>query len=75
VLRQLLDKGVPIVLVSRCYNGQVQDVYDYEGGGRQLKELGIVFSNGLNGQKARIKLMVVLQQTRDFGELQRLFEQ
>jgi L-asparaginase len=50
-------------------------VYDYEGGGRKLKELGIVFSNGLNGQKARIKLMVVLQQTRDFGELQRLFEQ
>jgi L-asparaginase len=74
VLRKLLDKGVPIVLVSRCYNGQVQDVYDYEGGGRQLKELGIVFSNGLNGQKARIKLMVVLQQTRDFAELQRLFE-
>ena len=75
VLGKLLDKGMPIVLVSRCYNGQVQDVYDYEGGGRKLKELGIVFSNGLNGQKARIKLMVVLQQTRDFGELQRLFEQ
>ncbi|MED4910258.1 asparaginase [Brevibacillus centrosporus] len=73
-LKQLLDKGVPIVLVSRCYNGQVQDVYDYEGGGRQLKELGIIFSNGLNGQKARLKLIVTLQQTRHFQQLQHLFD-
>lgn len=74
-LKQILAKGVPIVLVSRCYNGQVQDVYDYEGGGRQLKELGIIFSNGLNGQKARLKLIVTLQQTRDFQQLQHLFDQ
>lgn len=73
-LKQILDKGIPIVLVSRCYNGQVQDIYDYEGGGRQLKEMGMLFSNGLNGQKARLKLMVALQQTRDFQELQKLFE-
>jgi L-asparaginase len=70
---QLLEKGVPVVLVSRCYNGQVQDVYDYAGGGKQLKSMGFIFSNGLNGQKARLKLMVTLQQTRDFQELQKLF--
>jgi L-asparaginase len=73
-LSQLLDKGVPIVLVSRCFNGQVQDVYDYAGGGRQLKKMGMIFSNGLNGQKARLKLMVAMQQTRDFSELQGIFE-
>ncbi|MFY0543028.1 asparaginase [Brevibacillus sp. H7] len=73
ILRQLLDKGTPIVIVSRCYNGQVQDVYDYEGGGKQLKNMGMIFSNGLNGQKARLKLMVALQQTRDFHELQGIF--
>jgi len=72
-LQQVLDKGTPIVIVSRCFNGQVQDVYDYEGGGKQLKEMGMVFSNGLNGQKARLKLMVALQQTRDFHELQGIF--
>lgn len=73
-LKQVLDKGIPIVLVSRCYNGQVQDVYDYEGGGRQLKEMGIVFSNGLNGQKARLKLIVALQQSRDAKTLQKWFD-
>ncbi|GAA4709255.1 asparaginase [Brevibacillus fulvus] len=74
ILKQLLQKGVPVLLVSRCYNGQVQDVYDYEGGGRQLKSMGVIFSNGLNGQKARLKLMVALQQTRDVSALQQMFD-
>ncbi len=74
LLKRVLDKGVPIVVVSRCFNGQVQDVYDYEGGGKQLKQMGMIFSNGLNGQKARLKLMVALQQTRDFAELQGMFD-
>ncbi|USG63542.1 asparaginase [Brevibacillus ruminantium] len=74
-LQKLLDKGIPIVLVSRCYNGQVQDVYDYDGGGRQLKEMGMIFGGGLNGQKARLKLMVALAQTKNFAELQQLFDQ
>mgnify|MGYP001313382272 CR=1 FL=1 len=73
-LQQVLDKQIPIVMVSRCYNGQVQDIYDYEGGGRQLKRMGLIFSNGLNGQKARLKLIVALQQTKDFQKLQALFE-
>ena len=73
-LGNVLQKGVPIVLVSRCYKGEVQDVYGYEGGGRQLKEMGIIFSSGLNGPKARLKLIVALEQTRDFQKLQAFFE-
>ncbi|HAL01027.1 asparaginase, partial [Exiguobacterium sp.] len=49
---------MPIVIVSRCFNGIVQDVYGYTGGGQQLKEIGVIFSNGLNSQKARLKLMI-----------------
>ncbi|MFZ3588623.1 asparaginase [Bacillus sp. DJP31] len=69
----LLEHDIPIVLVSRCFNGIVQDIYSYVGGGRQLKQLGAIFSNGLNGQKARIKLMVALEQTDDLRKLQSLF--
>jgi L-asparaginase len=36
--------------------------------------MGLIFSNGLNGQKARLKLIVALQQTKDFQKLQALFE-
>lgn len=73
-LQALLDKAVPIVLVSRCFNGQVQDVYDYVGGGKQLKQMGMIFSNGLNGQKARLKLMVALETTNDRAILRHYFE-
>ncbi len=59
----LEQRKIPIVLVSRCFNGIAQDVYGYEGGGKQLKEMGVIFSNGLNGPKARIKLLVALQVT------------
>lgn len=72
-VKTLLSRSIPVVLVSRCFNGIVQDIYSYEGGGRQLKELGVIFSNGLNGQKARIKLMIALEQTSDLKELQDLF--
>ncbi|MGO4888152.1 asparaginase [Anaerobacillus sp. MEB173] len=72
-LKKLLDKKISIVLVSRSFNGIVQDTYGYEGGGKQLKDMGIIFSNGLNGQKARLKLMVTLEQTNEQAKLQELF--
>lgn len=59
IIAELCSRNLPVVIVSRCYNGYVEDVYGYEGGGKQLRELGCVFSNGLNGQKARIKLLVL----------------
>jgi L-asparaginase len=72
-LEHLLANKIPVVLVSRCFNGIVQDTYGYDGGGKQLKKIGVIFTNGLNGQKARLKLMVALQLTNDFEELQELF--
>ncbi|MCM3003941.1 asparaginase [Priestia koreensis] len=74
-ITHLIQKGIPIVLVSRCFNGIAQDVYGYEGGGKQLKDLGVIFSNGLNGQKARLKLLVALETTHDHDKLQYLFNQ
>ena len=56
----LISEKIPVVLVSRCFNGIAQDIYGYAGGGKQLKEMGVIFSNGLNGQKARMKLLVAL---------------
>lgn len=72
-LKKLMKKGIPVVLVSRCFNGIAEDVYGYEGGGKQLKELGMIFSNGLNGQKARIKLMVCLEASNNHQELEKMF--
>ncbi|MDO4698202.1 MAG: asparaginase [Pasteurellaceae bacterium] len=62
-VQALLDAKIPVVLVSRAFNGITQDVYDYLGGGKQLKQQGVIFTQGLSGQKARIKLLVLLNQT------------
>ncbi|ANZ61343.1 L-asparaginase [Secundilactobacillus paracollinoides] len=59
-IEKLLALRIPIVLVSRCYNGVAQDIYDYEGGGIELTKMGLILCQGLNGQKARIKLLVGL---------------
>ncbi|MCD5323017.1 MULTISPECIES: asparaginase [Pontibacillus] len=72
-LKGMINDGIPVVLVSRCYQGIAQDVYGYEGGGRRLKEMGIVFSNGLTGPKARIKLMIALEMTQNASELVHIF--
>ncbi|MFC6294997.1 asparaginase [Lactiplantibacillus daoliensis] len=70
-VQKLLDMGIPVVLVSRCFNGIAQDVYDYEGGGVQLKQMGVIFCQGLNGQKARIKLLVGVSAGMSSDELAR----
>lgn len=72
-LQKVIDQQIPIVLVSRCYKGVVQDTYGYPGGGRQLREMGIIFSNGLTGPKARIKLLVTLEMTSNPIELAHMF--
>lgn len=73
-IRKALALHIPVVLVSRCFNGIVQDTYGYEGGGKQLKEMGAIFSNGINGQKARIKLMLALEMTTDRKKLGEYFQ-
>lgn len=59
-LQRILDNKIPVILVSRSFNGVAQDVYDYVGGGKRLKEAGVVFTHGLTGPKARLKLMIIL---------------
>jgi L-asparaginase len=72
-IQALIQNNVPVVLVSRCFNGIAQDTYGYEGGGKQLKELGVIFSNGLNGQKARLKLLIMLDTTNNFKRIEEAF--
>lgn len=59
-IKKLINKQLPIVLVSRCFNGIAEPVYAYDGGGIQLEELGVLFVKELNSQKARIKLLIAL---------------
>lgn len=59
-LENLLQKGIPVSLVSRCFNGIAEPVYAYQGGGVQLQKSGVFFIKELNAQKARLKLLIAL---------------
>lgn len=59
-LKDLIQLGLPVVLVSRCFNGIAEPVYAYEGGGIKLAQEGVMFVKELNSQKARLKLLIAL---------------
>jgi L-asparaginase len=73
-IRAWLEAGKPVVLVSRCPEGRALDTYAYEGGGKQLRDLGVIFGEDLTGQKARVKLMLALGLTGDVAEIRGMFE-
>ncbi|MEN1969134.1 asparaginase [Lentibacillus sp. N15] len=73
-IQAMIDEGIPVILVSRCYQGIVQPTYGYEGGGKKLKEMGVIFANELTGPKARIKLLIALEQLKhDYQTLKEYF--
>jgi L-asparaginase len=73
-LRAWIDAGKPVVLVSRCPEGRALDTYAYEGGGKQLHNMGVIFGEDLTGQKARVKLMLALGITSNVEKIRAMFE-
>ena len=73
-VKKAIDRGVVVVLVSRCYKGRVLDSYGYEGGGKHLRNMGVIFGDSMPGQKARIKLILALGKTRNKEEIKDIFE-
>jgi L-asparaginase len=61
-IKDALSKGVPVVITSRVPNGRVLPNYGTEGGGKTLVDAGAVMGDDLSAQKARILLMLMLQE-------------
>lgn len=73
-VERALAKGIIVIIVSRCPMGRVLDSYGYPGGGKMLRNAGVIFGGHLNGQKARIKLMLALSVTNDHETIKKIFE-
>lgn len=71
---EAIEKGIAVVLVSRCFEGRVLDTYGYHGGGKELRNMGVIFGDNLPGQKARIKLMLALSKTDNIEKVREIFE-
>lgn len=69
-----IKQGVAVIIASRCPAGRVTDRYGYAGAHRDQVDLGCGFAGGLNGQKARIRLMAALGAAGDAAGALRWFE-
>ncbi len=73
-VKKAIEKGIAVVLVSRCFEGRVLDTYGYSGGGKDIRKLGVIFGDNLPGQKARVKLMLSLGKTKNIEKIREIFE-
>ncbi len=63
----------PIVIATRTHTGAILPIYGYEGGGKQLRQLGAIPASFLNAHKARILLLVLLARGASPAELETAF--
>lgn len=73
-LEECLEKGIPVVLATRCIEGGVWPIYGYPGGGADLQDKGVILCGRLGGPKARIRLMCALGLTDSLEEIRDMFE-
>lgn len=74
VIKETIEKGVPVVISTRVPNGRVLPNYGFVGGGKTLKDVGAMFADNLSPQKARLLLMLGLQSSSKAEDLQKLFD-
>ena len=72
-IQRAISLGIPVLITSRCPKGRVLDSYGYEGGGHHLNQLGVIFTENLSSQKARIRLMLTLGLTPDSQHIRQYF--
>jgi L-asparaginase len=58
--RALIERGIPVVLTTRCPSGQPRAGYAFPGGSSEWWEAGAVFSGTLGGPKSRVLLALSL---------------
>jgi L-asparaginase len=59
-IERWLADAKPVVIASRALRGRVGHTYGYYGGGRRLRDLGVIFAGSRRPQQARIDLMLAL---------------
>lgn len=74
LLQNARARGIPVVLASRTGAGDLGDEHGYVGAYHDLRRLGCLFAPGLNGPKARAKLMLALGAVKSADEVRQFFE-
>lgn len=74
-IQTAINRGIIVVMVSRCISGELLAyTYATQGGEAHLKELGVIFASGMSGVKARIKLALARSSALGTADIRTLFE-
>ena len=71
----VVDRGVPVVVASRCHAGTTEGVYATPGGSATLEDHGAILAGDLRPHKARLKLLCALSYADDPEEVRACFEE
>lgn len=74
-IRQTVDRGIPVVVTSRCIYGNTAPTYGYPGGGADLEKAGAWFAQDLSTEKVRLLMSVALGLGLSKGELREVIYQ
>ena len=74
IARELIGRGVPVALTTRCPSGRPLAGYGFPGGSSQWWEAGAVFSGTLDALKVRVLLALGIGVGLDAGGLAELTE-
>lgn len=72
-IQEAIAQGVAVVIATRCPAGPIYDPYTFAGAYHDLLRVGCLFADGLNGPKARLRLMAALGAASDLQEAKELF--
>ncbi len=61
-IRRITQRGIPVVITSRCLFGRTSPAYGYPGGGADLERQGAFFAADLSTEKVRILLSIAIGQ-------------
>nr|MDK2850582.1 L-asparaginase [Candidatus Cloacimonadota bacterium] len=74
-IKKALSRDIVIVIASRTHTGRVLPEYGYEGGGKNLSDMGAILAGDLKGIKVRLKLMALFGKYNDPVLVKRFFSQ
>lgn len=74
-IKHAIEQGVLVIIASRTYTGRVLPEYGYEGGGKDLQDMGAILAGDLKGVKVRLKLMTLFGKYKDADTVRRFFLQ
>ncbi|WP_041607702.1 asparaginase [Halobacteroides halobius] len=69
VMDPLKETKIPVMITSRCLEGQVYDLYGAFAGDREITKMNLIYGKNLTSVKARLLLTLLLGKNKSITEI------